>query len=214
MIPVLYYSPGACSLAPHICLEEIGAPYETVRVSLADGEQTKPEYLAINPRGQAPALAVNGRVLTENLAILAYLAERHPGANLLPEDAWERAQALSWMGFLSSSAHIAFAQIWRPARFVGETADHEDVKATGRRNALAAFAQIEAYLVGKNWAADDRFGVLDAYFLVFYRWGWRIGIDMAAYPAWTAQARRVAERPAVQRVVAREGIELGLKEPA
>ena len=90
----LFYSLGSCSLASHIALEEAGAAYEVVRTNVRIGDQLKPEYLAINPKGRVPALVTDQGVLTETVAILSYIAETHPQANLLPVDAWARHQAL------------------------------------------------------------------------------------------------------------------------
>ncbi|HYE51246.1 MAG TPA: glutathione S-transferase N-terminal domain-containing protein [Azospirillaceae bacterium] len=202
----LYYGPGACSLAPHIALEETGAPFDTVRVVLAEGQQLKPEYLAVNPRGRVPALVVDGKLLTEAAAILAYVARRYPEAGLLPDDPWEQGQAFSWMGFLASSVHIAFAGIWRPARFAGDAEVHPELQKTGRATVERYFAEIEERLAGREWALS-RYSVVDPYLLVFYRFGLRVGLPMAErFPEWTRHAARMQERPAVQRVLAREGI--------
>src|SRR5690349_4510715 len=97
----LYYAPGACSMAPHIALEEIGEPFEAIAVSLRAGEHQSAEYLAVNPKGLVPALAVDGerprRVLTEVPAILIHLARRHPEAGLLPDDPWAEARCVEWL---------------------------------------------------------------------------------------------------------------------
>ena len=115
MSMTLFYAPGACSLASHIVLEETGEAYEAVRLDLAAGEQTRPEFLAINPRGKVPALATEQGVLTESPAILAYLADRRPELELLPRDPFQRAQAASTMAWLSSTVHPCFGRIWRGA---------------------------------------------------------------------------------------------------
>src|SRR5271165_4392866 len=108
----LYLSPGSSSMAPHIALHEIGAPFETRLVSFAKREQHSPEYLAINPEGKVPTLLIDGRPLTEVAAVLYYLAKRFPEAGLWPEDGLEaEAQALSWMSFIASTIH--------PARRIG-----------------------------------------------------------------------------------------------
>jgi glutathione S-transferase len=101
----LYYGPGACSMASHIAIEETGAPYEAKPIMLPKGEQKTEAYLKINPRGRVPALAVNGTVLTENVAILTYLAKRFPGARLLPTDLFEEMRCLSVMAWFSNFVH-------------------------------------------------------------------------------------------------------------
>src|SRR6059058_2824442 len=130
----LYYAPGACSMASHLALEETGVPYETQVVALAQGEQTKPEYLnGVNPRGKVPALKTDDGILTENVAILTYLARSFPDAKLLPTDPLGTARALSHMAYLSNTVHPAFTHIMRPGRFATDESAHENLKAAARR---------------------------------------------------------------------------------
>jgi len=219
----LFYSPGACSLAPHIVLEEIGQPYEVERVSasgLHEGEMTgKPAWKAINPKGRVPALSgVPGRIggqadlLTEVSAILFYLARCHPAAGLLPTDPAGEARCLEWMNYLSANTHaMAYGQIWRPLRFVSDERDAPAVKAKGEQNVREQYDYVEKLLAdGRDWAVPGGYSIADPYLFVFFRWGRRIGIDMAsAYPAWTKLGLRIAERPAVRRAMGQEGIDLG-----
>ena len=131
----LYYAPGACSMASHIAIEETGAPYQTQVVALAQGEQTKPEYLnKVNPRGKVPALQTDDEMLTENVAILTYLARTFPDAKLLPTDPLGTARALSHMAYLSNTVHPAFTHIMRPGRFATDESAHENLKATGKED--------------------------------------------------------------------------------
>src|SRR5258708_39040368 len=114
----LYYSPGACSMASHIGAEESGAPYEPKQILIAKGEQKTPDYLKINPRGKVPALKLDdGAVVTENTAILSYLAKRSPEKNLLPTDAAADARCASVMACLSNTVHPAVTRIFRPGKF-------------------------------------------------------------------------------------------------
>ena len=203
----LYYSPGACSLAPHIALEESGAEFEARRVAIPEGDNRKPDYLAVNPHGFVPALEVDGEVITENVAVLTHIAGRFPDARLLPFDRpLALARALSQMAFLSSSVHIAFAQVWRPHRFTPDESVHPQIIAGGRDRILRYYAEIDRRLAGSEWLAGDDITLADPYVLVFFRWGNRIGLDMAAWPHWAAHSRRMLERPAVQRALAREGL--------
>lgn len=204
--PTLYYSPSACSLGAHIALEEIGLPFEAVQIRLAEDEQHSSEYRAINPRARVPALKVGDKVLTECPAILYYLARAHPAAKLWPEDAWAEGQALSWMSFLATTVHIAFAQIIRPARTTEETAAHAAVQAGGRAAALRHFTDINARLAGSEWVLGDRYSVVDPYLLVFYLWGERIGLPLEEVPTLARLAERVMQRPAARRAFAREGL--------
>jgi glutathione S-transferase len=216
----LYYSPGACSLAVHIVLEEIGEPYELELVSSSGprgGSMTDtPEWKAINPKGRVPALSgVPGRIggaenlLTEAHAILVYLAQRHPGRRLLPDDPAALARAIEWMNWLASNVHaMSYGQIWRPLRFVADEKDVPPVQAKGRENLREQYAYIERLLGdGRDWAVPGAYSVVDPYLLVFYQWGGRVGLAMrGAYPAWTHLTERVVARPAVQRVLAQEKI--------
>jgi len=203
----LYYSPGACSLAAHIVLEEIGVPYERELVSVQGGATSRPEYLATNPKGRVPALVRDGEVLTEVGAILVFLARRHADSALLPDDPWLAARCHEWLSWLSSEVHPAFGQVWRPERSVGTAAYQADVQAKGRENVRARLSEIENRLadVGE-YAVGDRYTVVDPYLLVYFGWGRYVGVDMAEYPAFARHAARVSSRKAVRRALQREGL--------
>jgi len=202
----LYYSPGACSLAPHIVLEELGLAYETERIITAEGQQRSAAYLAINPRGRVPALVVDGKVLVENLAILTFLGGGFPARGLWPARTWDQAQALSVMAWLADTVHPAFGHFYRPERYVDGSACREAVKTSGRRSFEECLAEIDRLVSGQRWALGPRFSVLDAYLLVFYRWGARMGYPVRRLERYTALAERILSRPAVKRVFADEGI--------
>jgi glutathione S-transferase len=215
----LYYSPGACSLAVHVVLEEIGVSYELELVSSKlGGRAQSAEWRAINPKGRVPALAgVPGRIggadalLTEAHAILVYLARHHSEARLLPTDLAAEARCIEWMNYLASNVHaMSFGQIWRPQRFVADEKDFPAVRAKGEANLREQYAYIESLLAdGRDWAVPGGYSVVDPYLLVFYQWGQRIGLDMRALcPAWTRLAERLLARPAVRRVLADEGVTL------
>ena len=127
---ILYYSPGASSIIPHIILEEIGAPYERKLVNLAKGDHKSDAYLQINPRGKVPTLSIDGKVLTENVAILMFLAKHFPDARLLPQNLIEEAPCLSLMAWFASAVHPTFAHIIRPERFASDTAAQLNVRET------------------------------------------------------------------------------------
>lgn len=208
----LYYSPGACSLAPHIALEELGIAYEAMPVPVAQGANQKPDYLAINPRGRVPALVIRDvdgeRVLTEVPALLVYLAGLKPEARLLPASGEPLARAVEWMSWLTSSVHAhAFAQVFRPARFVSDENLHAPLKARGLELLDLAYRDIEQRLQGRDWALGADYSLVDAYLLVFYRWGYRVGVDMRArYPGYTRLVEAVVARPAVRRALQQEQI--------
>jgi glutathione S-transferase len=205
----LYYSPGACSLAPHIALEELGIAYEAVLVSIKDGDHKKADYLKINPKARVPALNVDGKILTETVAILTYLGGGFADRGLWPKETWKQAEAISLMAWLASSVQVSFAGAIRPERYATDTAAHEAIKATGRALVEKYYGDIEKHLTGKTFAMGGQYTVCDPYLLVFYRWGYRIGLNMKElFPVWTRHAHRVASRPTVKRVLEAEGIRL------
>lgn len=210
----LFYSPGACSLVSHIALEEAGADFEPVRVVLAKGEQLTAEYRAINPHARVPALATNEGTITENIAILNYIADRFGAAGSVPRgDAFVTAKVNELLGWFSSTVHISFAQIWRAGRFTRNERFQQPIIDGGRENLIQQFAEIEG-LVGGGWLVGDRFSAADSYALTFFRWGRRIEMDMAAYPKWAALNKRLLAEPAVQRVVETEELGTELFQPA
>lgn len=207
----LYYSPGACSLAPHIALEEARAAFEPVRVQLAEGEQRTPEYLAINPKGRVPALAEGDWALTENPAILSFIARRHPSAGLWPHDAKDEARCAEWLAWIASTIHPAYAHVRRPERYADDAGAKEAVIAKGRETCRELWSAVDRRLGSGPWAVGERYSVADPYLLVFWTWGRgpTLGFDMARdCPNWTAHARRMGERPAVRKAFEREGLPL------
>ena len=209
--PTLYFAPGACSLASHIALEETGAPYETVRLNLQAGDQRAGAYLAVNERGRVPALVSGDWVLTENSAILRHVARAHPEAGLWPLDLREQAVADEWLCWLSTSHHPTYAHIRRPERYATDEASYPDITAKGRDSYGDLCTMTEVRLSNGGWAVNGRYSVVDPYLLLFWTWGRgpACGFAMAErFPAWTAHARAMAERPAVQAVFAREGLDL------
>jgi len=201
----LYYSPGACSMASHIGLEEADAPYETKAVALAKGEQRTPEYLKINPRGKVPALKLDdGSVLTENTAILTYIAMRFPDKNLLPKDAAAETRCISMMAWLSNWVHPAFTHIFRPERYSEEQSALPGIKAMGKKNFWAALQEVDGIVAGKQWMQGDQFTTCDPYALVFYGWGARIELPVRELKHYTAWKDRMLHRPAVHKVLEKE----------
>jgi len=200
----LYYSPGACSLAPHIALEEAGAPYTLQLVSITKGEHHAPEYLNVNPRGKVPTLKTDEGMLTENVAILTYLARSFPHAKLLPEEPIGMARCLSHMAYLSNTVHPAFTHIVRPSRFATDESARENVKATGRENAWTLLQELDALLAGKEWVLGPQYSAADPYTLVIYGWGKHNRMAVEQLRNYTAFKDRMLQRPAVQKVLERE----------
>lgn len=207
----LYYAPGACSLAPHILLEETGLPYEPVLVDTKAGRQYEPDYLRINPKARVPALAAGEWVLTENPAILCMIAQLAPEAGLWPADLRAQARVMEWLAWLASTVHVAYAHIRRSERYVTTAAGTEDLRAKGLETCRKLWNDIESRLGDRPWALGEQYSPVDPYLMVFWTWGRGpvLGFDMARdLPRWTALARRMAARPAVARAFAREGLEL------
>ena len=207
----LYYSPGACSLASHIALEETGAPFEPLLTPTASGAQRTPEYLAINPKGRVPALVDGDLVVTENPAILRFVAVKHPDAKLWPAEPRLDARCAEWLAWCSSGIHPTYSHIRRPERYATSEAARADVVETGVKATQKLWGEVEARIAaeGSPWVLGPDYSVADAYLFVFWTWARSpaLGIDAARdLPAWTAHARRMGERPAVRRVLEREGI--------
>ena len=202
----LYYSPGACSMAPHIALEETGTEYGAELVLLRTKQNLTEDYRRINPRTRVPALKLDdGSILTENLAILSYIARRFPDAKLMPTEAEAEAKCLSLMSFFSSSVHVAYGHYAKPARYASDESAFEMIKASAVTSYHGFMKEIDAMLAGREWFFD-RYSVCDPYALVFYRWGLRAGLPMTELTAYTAHKDRIVQRPAVSRVLAKEEI--------
>lgn len=208
MRPLLYYSPGACSLAAHIILEEIGLPYSLALTSTSDGSTRSAEYLRLNPKGRVPVLVTGESVLTEAPAILVHLALSYPESKLHATTNEGLVRTLEWFNWLSGTVHsVAIRQVRRPQSFTNDSSQHADVVAMGNEGLRTAYAMIETRLTGLTWAIESHYSILDAFLLVFHRWGHAIGYDMPSdFPQWTAHARRVLARPAVSRALEQENI--------
>ncbi len=201
----LFYAPGACSMASHIVLEESGEKYDAHRMDLAKGEQRTPEYMKIHPLGRVPALKLDdGSPLSENTAILPYLGKRF---GLWPTDPIEEAKALSIVGFFATSVHPAHGHIGRPERYTDDKGAFPGIQAKGKQSFHEYLKQIDALYAGREWLSD-KYSVLDPYALVFYAWGLKRELPVAELKNYTAAKDRMAKRPAVQRVVADEGVKL------
>ncbi len=201
----LFYSPGACSMASHIGLEEAGAAFETMQVALAKGEQRTPDYLKINPRGKVPALRLeDGSVITENTAILTYIGRRFPEKSLLPKDLGDEARCIAMMAWLSNWVHPSFTHIFRPERFAEDPSAAPALKETGKKNFWAALQEIDGLVAGHKWMQGDAFTLCDPYALVFYGWGKRIELPVKELKSYSSWKDRMLERPAVRRVLERE----------
>ena len=205
---ILYYALTACSIAPHIALEEIGVGFDPRPIDLAKGEQRSAEYLAINPRGRVPAMVIDDQVVTEVPALLTFIAGLAPDRELIPPNGTlAQARCFEWLGFLSSTLHVTYAQFRRPERFLADDSPcAAELSREGCERTVALYREVEQRLDGE-WAAGDAYSIADMYLFPFYTWAWRIELDVKREcPKWTAIFNRMLTRPAVRRAVEREGL--------
>jgi glutathione S-transferase len=198
----LYFGPGSCALASHLALEEASADYEAVRLSLRDGEQRKPEYLAINPKGRVPALIADRGVLTENPAILLYVAQTHPKAKLAPlDDPFRLARMQAVNSYLCSTVHVAHAHAARGTRWADEESSIADMKRKVPETMTAAFDLIERDMLEGPWVMGEAFSVADPYLYTLTRWLKGDGVDVARFPKVADHMARMEARPSASKVL-------------
>jgi len=200
----LYYASGTCALAVHIALAEAGAEFEPVRISFATDDQKKPDYLASKPKARVPALVMDDGILTETPAILAYVAQRYPGANLAPIDeplAFARAQEFN--SYLCSTVHVAHAHRGRGSRWADDPAAIAEMKRKVPETVFKAFELIETDYLKGPWVLGEGYSICDAYLYTVARWLESDSIEPEKQLPRVAEHRaRVAERPIVQKVLA------------
>lgn len=171
----LYYFPGACSLADHIVLEWIGIAYETVKLDLASTKS--PEYLKLNPGGTVPLLIEGDFLLSQNTAILYYLSQRHPEAQLLGDGTLRgQAEVLRWLCFLDSDVHPAFKPLFQASSFHPDPAVAGKITDYARKRVRGYLQRLDARLQGRDWLVNDR-SVADPYLFVLLRWAAKFQID-------------------------------------
>ena len=198
----LYYSPGACSLSPHIALREAGLTFEAIAAPtkthrLADGT----DYYTINPLGYVPLLVLDdGTQLREGPAIVQYIADQAPGKNLAPANGTlGRYQMQAWLNFIGTELHKNFGPLFNPA-----TAD--DMKTATKTRIAGRLKWVEGELAGKTYLMGDNFTVADGYLFTVSNWAPRVGIDLSPYPNLLAYRARIAARPAVHEAMKAEGL--------
>lgn len=197
----LYYTPGACSQAPHIAIHELGLPYQAVKVDLATHKlEDGTDYRTINPKGYVPTLELDdGTRLTEANVILQYLAEQKPGRLAPAFGAKERWKLLEWLAFIASEVHKGFGPLWNP-KTPAEVRERA-VQALGNRfGYLAQTLEKQPFLMG------NEFTIADAYLFVVLNWTNLHKVDLSPWPALQQFQKRVAERPAVQATLKAEGL--------
>lgn len=200
----LYTSPGACSTADHIALQWAGGAFEAQVVTRE--QRQSPEYRAINPAGQVPVLQDGDFLLTQNAAILGYIADSWPEAQLAGDGSkQQRAEANRWLAFVNSDLHPAFKPLFTPARYTTDDAGHEAVLAQARKNVRALFEVADRQLDGRHWLAGFR-SYADPYLFVVTQWAKKTGVDISGLDDLAAFDARMAADPGVQAAMKAEGL--------
>ena len=198
----LYYSPGACSLSPHIALLEAGLSYDLVKVDLrAKKLENGDDFLQINPKGQVPALSLDsGELVTEGPVIVQMIADKAPGKNLAPaRDSAERYKLLEWLNFITGELHKNFSPLFNPAI-------PDEVKNFFRDRIMSKFKYIDAQLAGRDYLMGKQFSVADGYLYTMLRWADGHKFDLSGLKNLMAFKERVSARPKVQEALTKEGL--------
>ncbi len=198
----LYYSPGACSLSPHIALLEAGLPYDLVKVDLrAKKLENGDDYLKVNPKGQVPALALdNGELVTEGPVIVQMIADKASAKNLAPaRDSAERYKLLEWLNFTTGELHKNFSPLFNPTI-------PDEVKNFFKDRIMGKFKYVDSQLAGHDYLMGKQFTVADGYLYTMLRWADGNKLDLSGLKNLMAYKDRVAARPKVQEALTKEGL--------
>ena len=197
----LYYTPGACSQAPHIAIHELGLPYDAVKVDLATHKlEDGTDYRTINPKGYVPTLELDdGTRITEANVILQYLAEQKPGRLAPAFGTRERWKLMEWLAFIASEVHKGFGPLWNPQ--TPADVRERTVKALGNR-----FGYVAQTLDKQPFLMGNEFTIADAYLFVVLNWSGLHKVDLSPWPALQQFQARVAARPGVQAALKAEGL--------
>ena len=201
----LYYSPGACSLSPHIVLREAGLSFDLVKKDLhSQTREDGSDYRTVNPKGYVPALVLDdGQVLTEGPAIVQYLADQVPGKKLAPPaGTLERVRLQEWLNYITSELHKTFSPLFNKQA-------SEDWKAAARALLDRRIDYVAKALEGRNYLMGDTFTVADCYLFTVLNWAAWVKVDLSRWPGASEYLKRVAARPAVQAALQAEGLPKG-----
>lgn len=205
----LYIAPGACSLSPHIVLEESGLKYEWEKIDAKNKTVASGDYFKINPKGQVPALQLdNGKVLTEGTAIVQYIADLAPDKNLIPKfGTWERYKAIEWLNYIATEIHKGFGPMWGAARiFKDNDASKQQMLSFAANMLDAKMTWMSSQLQSNSYLMGNQFTVSDAYLFTCLRWSKSVNFDLTKYPVLMGFMEKVENRPAVQKVLKDEGL--------
>ena len=198
----LYYSPGACSLSPHIALEEAGLAYDAIKVDLKAKKTEKgDDYLPVNPKGKVPFLIIDGgEGLSEGAAIVQYIADKAPGSKLAPAHGTiERYRLQEWLNYIASELHKGFSPLFNPA-------NPDEVKDAAKAHIVKQFAYVDGKLTGRDYLMGSAFSVADGYLFTILRWADGKQIDISSLKNLSAYKARVADRPKVKATLLAEGL--------
>jgi glutathione S-transferase len=205
----LYFSPGACSLAPHILLTAVGAGYETNRIDMktkttANGE----DFAQINPKSQVPVLITKeGKTLTENAVILGYIADQFPEKNLMPKQGtWERYQANEWLNFVATELHKGLGFLFHADRVLPEKTANEELKKNYKESLGRKFEVLSQHLKTQPFMLGQNFSAVDAYAFTILNWHGMLKIDLTKWPVLMGYMEKVKALPAVHSAMKAEGL--------
>ncbi len=197
----LFYAPGTVAAASLIALCETDADFDPIRLDFGNKQQTKPDYLAINPKGRVPALVTDDGIITETAAVLTYIAETNPSANLLPADPFKRAKVYEVISYLASTVHVNHAHKMRGHRWADKQSSWDDMKAKVAQNMLNCFGLIEDTLSNGPWIIGDQYTIADAHLYIVESWLPGDGVSLDKLPNVASHFNRMNERAAVQRAL-------------
>ncbi len=198
----LYFSPGACSLSPHIVLNEAGLPFDKIKVDTkTKSMEGGGDFKTVNPLGYVPVLQLDdGTILTEGPAIVQYIADKVPDKKLAPPNGTiERTKLQIWLNFVTSELHKSFSPLFNPSM-------PDEAKKIFRERLSARFAHLDKHLAKNEYLMGSAFSVADAYLFVVSNWASRVDVDLSPYASVLAYRKRVGARPAVQAAMKAEGL--------
>lgn len=200
---VLYYAPIACSLVPYVTLTEAGVPFEVRAINLGKGQQMTPDYLKLNPKHKVPVLVIDGKTLTENVAMHQWIHQNFPKARILPSDPWQQLQAISVMSWCSSGIHPFLTRINNPAKVCDVPGTADAVVKAAREALFETFQIADDMLKGREFFFDH-FTAPDAHFFWTFRRAQQFKLDVSPYRNCVAHHERLTQRPSFQKVLAYE----------
>jgi len=203
----LFYSPGSAAMAPHALLEEIGAPFELVRVDTKGGEHKKPEYLKMNPNGRVPTLLDGDQAIYETAAIMLHLADKHPGSGLAPAvGTADRARYYQWLVYMTNTVQEAYIEYFHPDYYAKTESGQAEVKAASEARLQPMFAILDKALEKGPYLLGSAFSAADIFLMMMARWSRNMAKPAVTYPNIKRCVDQVLARPAIQRMMKAQGL--------